>query len=63
VRQPNPRRAIQIAVGIVFASKIDGVSFGDPRHYLAQLSDDEAADQLARNFLGYMSLDEAFLRT
>jgi AcrR family transcriptional regulator len=63
VRHPNPRRAIPIAVGIVFGSMIAGVLFGDARHSFAQLSDDEAADELARNFLGYLSLDEAFRRT
>ena len=63
VRHPSPQRAVPLAVGIVFGSMIAGVLFGDVRHPFAQLSDDEAADELARNFLGYLSLDEAFRRT
>jgi hypothetical protein len=42
---------------------ITGVLIGDARHPLAQLSDEQAAEELARNFLGYLSLDEAFRRT
>jgi AcrR family transcriptional regulator len=63
VCHPIPERAIPLAVAIVFGSMIAGVLFGDVRHPFAQLSDDEAADELARNFLGYLSLDEAFRRT
>ena len=63
VRHPLPQRAIPLAVAIVFGSMIAGVLFGDVRHPFAQLSDDEAADELARNFLGYLSLEEAFRRT
>lgn len=63
VRHPIPERAIPLAVAIVFASMITGVLVGDARHPFAQLSDDEAAEELARNFLGYLSLDEAFRRT
>src|SRR5262245_8121722 len=60
VRHPQPQRAVSLAVAIVFSSMIAGVLFGDVRHPFAQLSDDEAADELARNFLGYLRLDEAF---
>jgi AcrR family transcriptional regulator len=63
VRHPQPQRAIPLAVSIVFGSMIAGVLFGDVRHPFTQLSDDDAADELARNFLGYLSLDEAFRRT
>ena len=63
VRHPLPQRAIPLAVAIVFGSMIAGVLFGDVRHPFAQLSDDDAAEELARNFLGYLSLDEAFWRT
>lgn len=63
VRHPVPERAIPLAVAIVFGSMITGVLVGDARHPFAQLSDDEAAEELARNFLGYLSLDEAFRRT
>lgn len=63
VRHPRPAQAIPLAVSIVFAAMIAGVLFGDPRHPFAQLSDDEAAEELARNFLGYLRLDEAFGRT
>jgi hypothetical protein len=42
---------------------ITGVLIGDLRHPFTQLSDDDAAEELARNFLGYLSLDEAFRRT
>jgi AcrR family transcriptional regulator len=63
VRHPNPPRAVSLAVAIVFGSMIAGVLFGDVRHPFAQLSDDEAAEELARNFLGYLRLDEAFGRT
>ena len=62
VCHPNPQRAIPLAVAIVFGSMIAGVLFGDALHPFAQLSDDEAADELARNLLGYLSLDEAFRR-
>ncbi len=62
VRHPNPQRAIPLAVAFVFSSMITGVLIGDARHPFAQLSDEQAAEELARNFLGYLSLDEAFRR-
>ena len=63
VRHPRPQQAIALAVAIVFASMITGVLIGDARHPFAQLSGEQAAEELARNFLGYLSLDEAFRRT
>jgi hypothetical protein len=63
VRHSQPQQAIALAVAIVFASMITGVLIGDARHSFAQLSDEQAAEEPARNFLGYSSLDEAFRRT
>ncbi|MCU0668955.1 MAG: TetR/AcrR family transcriptional regulator [Myxococcota bacterium] len=63
VRHPNPPLAIRLAVAIVFGSMIASTLFGDVRQDFAQLDDDSVADELARNFLGYLSLDEAFGRT
>ena len=64
VRHPRPESAIRLGVAIVFGSMIATVLFGDVRHDFARLSDEEVAEELARNFLGYLSLDaEAFGRT
>lgn len=63
VRHPNPPLAIRLAVAIVFGSMIASTLFGDVRHDFAQLDDAAVADELARNFLGYLSLDEAFGRS
>lgn len=64
VRHPRPEAAVRIGVAIVFGSMIATVLFGDVRHDFARLSDEEVAEELARNFLGYLSLDaEAFGRT
>jgi AcrR family transcriptional regulator len=64
VRHPRPQQAMSIGIAIVFGSMIATVLFGDPRHDFARLSDDEVAEELSRNFLGYLSLDdEAFGRT
>lgn len=63
VRHPRPESAIRLGVAIVFGSMIATVLFGDVRHDFAKLSDEEVAEELARNFLGYLSLDdEAFGR-
>jgi AcrR family transcriptional regulator len=63
VRHPQPQLAIRFAVAIVFGSMIASTLFGDVRDDFGRLSDDSVADELARNFLGYLSLDEAFGRT
>jgi AcrR family transcriptional regulator len=63
VRHPRPPDAIRIGVAIVFGSMLATVLFGDVRHDFARLSDEEIAEELARNFLGYLSLDlEAYGR-
>ena len=49
-----------LAVGIVFGAMTAGVLFGDPAwHPFARLSEEEAADELARNVLGYLDAKEA----
>lgn len=63
VRHPQPQLAIRFAVAIVFGSMVASTLFGGARDDFARLSDDAVADELARNFLGYLSLDEAFGRT
>jgi AcrR family transcriptional regulator len=63
VRHPRPREAIPFAVAIVFGAMITGVLVGDVRHPFLQLSDEQVAEELARNFLGYLRLEEAFGRT
>jgi hypothetical protein len=63
LRHPRPERAVGLAVGIVFGSMVAGALFGDPSHAFAQLSDEEAAEELSRNFLGYLDVREATRRT
>jgi hypothetical protein len=64
VKHPKPQQAMSVGIAIVFGSMTASVLFGDVRHDFARLSDDEIAEELARNFLGYLSLgDEAFGRT
>ena len=62
IGHPRPERAVELAVGIVFGSMTAAVLFGDTSHAFAQLSDEEAADELARNFLGYLDVREATRR-
>ncbi|HTY18596.1 MAG TPA: TetR/AcrR family transcriptional regulator [Myxococcota bacterium] len=62
IGHPRPERAVELAVGIVFGSMIAGVLFGDTTHAFAQLSDEEAADELARNFLGYLDVRDVTRR-
>lgn len=59
VRHPRPERAVGLAVGLVFGAMIAAVLFGDARHPWTRLSDEETAEELARNFLGYLDVDVA----
>jgi len=64
VRHPRPQQAVTVGIAIVFGSMTASVLFGDVRHDFARLSDGEIAEELARNFIGYLSLgDEAFGRS
>jgi AcrR family transcriptional regulator len=56
IGHPRPELAVPIAVAIVFGSMIAGVLLGDPRHPFAALDADEAAEELSRNFLGYLQV-------
>jgi hypothetical protein len=59
IRHPRSERAVPLAVGIVFGAMTAGVLFGDAAwHPFAQLSSEEAADELTRNFLGYLDAEE-----
>jgi hypothetical protein len=52
---------VPLAVGIVFGAMTAGVLFGDPAwHPFARLSEEEAADELARSFLGYLESERSF---
>jgi AcrR family transcriptional regulator len=57
VGHPNPRRAVELGVAIAFGAMVARVLFGDAPGDFGDLSDEEAADELARNFLGYLSFD------
>ena len=56
IGHPRPALAVPIAVAIVFGAMTAGVLFGDPRHPFASLSAEEAAEELARNFLGHLDV-------
>jgi AcrR family transcriptional regulator len=56
IGHPRPELAIPLAVAIVFGAMTAGALFGDPRHAFARLSEEQAADELARNFLGYLNV-------
>jgi AcrR family transcriptional regulator len=61
IRHPRPERAVPLAVGIVFGAMTAGVLFGDPAwHPFARLSEEVAADELARTFLGYLESERRF---
>lgn len=53
---PRPQLGVPIAVAIVFGALTAGVLLGDPRHPFASLSAEEAAEELARNFLGHLDV-------
>jgi AcrR family transcriptional regulator len=59
IHHPQPERAVALGVGIVFGSMIAAVLFGDPSHAFARLSPEAAAEELTRNFLGYLDVREA----
>jgi len=63
IGHPRPEPAVALGVGIVFGSMIAAVLFGDTSHVFARLSDEEAADELARNFLGYLEVRDVTRRT
>jgi AcrR family transcriptional regulator len=60
---PRPERAVPLAVAFVFGAMTTGALFADARHPFSQLSDEEAADELARSFLGYLGAPVEFGRT
>lgn len=59
IGHPRPALGVPTAVSIVFGAMIAGVLFGDPRHPFASLSLEEAAEELARNFLGHLQVQPA----
>lgn len=56
IGHPRPALAVPIAVAVVFGAMVAGALLGDPRHPFASLSDEEAAEELARTFLGYLQV-------
>lgn len=56
IGHPQPALAVPVAVAIVFGAMIAGVLLGDPRHPFASLTAEEAAEELARNFLGHLQV-------
>lgn len=56
IAHPRPALAVPIAVAVVFGAMIAGALLGDPRHPFALLSEEEAAEELARTFLGYLQV-------
>jgi AcrR family transcriptional regulator len=59
IGHPRPEVGVPIAIAIVFGAMTAGVLFGDPRHPFASLPDEEAAEELARNFLGHLQVHSA----
>jgi AcrR family transcriptional regulator len=53
---PRPQLGVPIAVALVFGALTAAVLFEAPRHPFAALSADEAAEELARNFLGHLEV-------
>jgi AcrR family transcriptional regulator len=56
IGHPRPALAVPIAVAVVFGAMVAGALLGDPRHPFASLSEEEAAEELARTFLGYLQV-------
>jgi len=56
IGHPRPALGVPIAVALVFGAMTAGVLFGDPRHPFASLPSEEAAEELARNFLGHLQV-------
>lgn len=56
IGHPRPAVAVPIAIAIVFGAMTAGVLLGDPRHPFGSLSAEEAAEELARTFLGYLDV-------
>jgi AcrR family transcriptional regulator len=56
IAHPRPALGVPIAVALVFGAMTAGVLFGDPRHPFASLTPEEAAEELARNFLGHLQV-------
>jgi len=59
IGHPRPALAIPLAVALVFGAMTAGALFGDPRRPFASLQPEEAAEELARNFLGYLQVQVA----
>jgi AcrR family transcriptional regulator len=59
IGHPRPELAIPLAVAIVFGAMTAGALFADPHHPFAALGEEEAAEELARNFLGYLQIPVA----
>jgi AcrR family transcriptional regulator len=59
IGHPRPALGVPIAVAMVFGAMTAGVLLGDPRHPFASLTPEEAADELARNFLGHLQVQLA----
>jgi AcrR family transcriptional regulator len=59
IGHPRPALGVPIAVALVFGAMTAGVLFGDPRHPFASLPPEEAAEELARNFLGHLQVQLA----
>lgn len=59
IGHPRPALGVPIAVAMVFGAMTAGVLLGDPRHPFASLTPEEAAEELARNFLGHLQVQLA----
>jgi len=59
IGHPRPELGVPLAVGIVFGAMVARALFADPRGPLEALSDDVVAEELARNFLGYLAIAPA----